>query len=154
MRYLLFIVGSLAALAFVAVAAATPEVEVKQAPLTWQQAAQTDGAALFVDACAACHGMDAKGNGPAAVALAVPVPDLTGLALGHGGVFPAAEVEKTITGQGEVAAHGSLEMPVWGKVFEDVRADRKPGERWGFARLRILALTEYLESVQVQAETE
>jgi len=154
MRHLTLIVGAIAALAFIVVAAAAPEVEIRQAPLTWQQAAQSDGAVLYAEACAACHGSEAQGDGPAAPALATPVPDLTRLALGNGGVFPAAEVEKMITGQDRVAAHGSLEMPVWGKAFEDVRADRKPGARWGFARLRILALTEYLESIQAQAETE
>ena len=156
MRRLPLIVGSMAALAFIVVVEAAPEVEIKEAPLTWQQAAQSDGAVLYVEACAACHGVDAKGNGPAAPALAAPAPDLTQLALGNGGVFPAAEVQTTITGQGQdrVSAHGSLEMPVWGKAFEDVRPDRKPGQRWGFARLRILALTEYLESIQVEAEAE
>ncbi len=32
------------------------EVEVKQAPLTWQQAALSDGEQLYLELCASCHG--------------------------------------------------------------------------------------------------
>lgn len=36
-----------------------------------------DGAGLFTQHCAACHGMDGRGHGPAAKGLAVPPADLT-----------------------------------------------------------------------------
>lgn len=96
--------------------------------------------------------MDGKGKGPAAPALAMPVPDLTMLAAHNGGEFPTREVQKAITGETEVIAHGTLTMPVWGKVLEDLRPDRKLNQRAGFARLRILALTEYIESLQQASE--
>ena len=35
------------------------------------------GKAMFKQYCAACHGMDAKGHGPARAALKVPAADLT-----------------------------------------------------------------------------
>jgi len=41
------------------------QVTVKEAPLTWQQAALTDGEELYVELCAVCHGNGAKGDGPA-----------------------------------------------------------------------------------------
>ncbi len=126
--------------------------EIREEPITWSQAALQDGKALYAELCAVCHGVDAKGNGPASPALAAPAPDLTQLALANGGDFPTAEVQKTIAGETRVVAHGTLEMPMWGKVFEDARLDRKPGQRWGFARLRILALTEYIQSLQVDLE--
>ncbi len=152
MRRSSIILLSIATIAVVATVAAAPPPEIQEAPLTWAQAAQSDGKVLYAEVCAVCHGVDAKGNGPAAPALANPAPDLTQLALGNGGEFPAAEVQKMITGRTQVDAHGTLEMPMWGKVFEDVRLDRKSGQRWAFARLRILALTEYLESIQVETE--
>ena len=143
---------SIATIAFIATAGVALAQEVREEPITWSQAALQDGKALYAELCAVCHGVDAKGNGPASPALAAPAPDLTQLALANGGEFPTAEVQKTITGETRVVAHGTLEMPMWGKVFEDVRLDKKPGQRWGFARLRILALTEYIQSLQVDIE--
>lgn len=125
------------------------ETEIEQAPLTWKQAALDDGGALYMELCAVCHGVDGKGDGPAAPALKVKLADLTQLAAGDDGVFPASRVEKVLTGGLVLPAHGSSEMPVWGRVFEDARPDRKPGERWAFSRTRIYNLTEYLKTIQV-----
>ncbi len=152
MRRVLTIV--MATIVLIAGAGIAQAQEIKEQPLTWSQAAIQDGEALYAELCAVCHGADAKGNGPAAPALASPAPDLTQLALANGGEFPSAEVQKAITGETSVVAHGTLEMPMWGKAFEDARLDKKPGQRWGVARLRILALTEYIESLQVEAEME
>ncbi len=152
MRRFSIILASIAVIALVVAVEVAPAEEIQKAPITLKQAALQDGHALYAELCAVCHGMDAKGKGPAAPALATPAPDLTQLALGNGGVFPTMEVQKTIAGQDMITAHGTLEMPMWGKVFEDARPDRKPGDRWGSAQLRILALTEYLESIQVATE--
>ncbi len=152
MRRFPMILASIAAIVLFVAVDAAPAQEVQEAPITWEQAAMQDGKQLYMELCAVCHGMDAKGNGPAAKALAKPAPDLTQLAMANGGEFPAMEVQKSIAGQDMVVAHGTVEMPMWGKAFEDVRLDRKPGARWGLARLRILALTEYIESLQVKTE--
>ncbi len=127
-------------------APAISKVEIKGVPITWEQASASDGAELYAELCAACHGSDATGNGLAAPALSTPVPDLTRLAVRSGGVMPSADVEKSITGQ----AHGTREMPVWGKVFEEVRPDWKPARREAFAGQRINELTAYLETLQVR----
>ncbi len=144
---------SIAAIALIAGAGTALAQEIKEEPITLRQAAMTNGKALYAELCAVCHGMDAKGKGPASPALAAPAPGLTQLSLANGGVFPTAEVRKTIAGQAEVIAHGTLEMPIWGKVFEDVRLDLKPSMRWGSAQLRMIALTEYIESLQVTTES-
>ena len=128
--------------------AETKEVQLEEAPLSWQQVAQDDGKELYAELCAVCHGADGKGNGPAAPALKTPAPDLTTLALHNGGVFPEAEIKKTVDGRTAVTAHGTSEMPVWGRALFDVRPDRKPGQREGFAQLRIYNLVSYLESIQ------
>jgi mono/diheme cytochrome c family protein len=95
--------------------------------------------------CASCHGVDGKGDGPAASALKAPATDLTQLSKKNGGQFPAARVNSVLSGTAELAAHGSENMPIWGPVF------RKLGNDNGsHARLRINNLTKYLESMQAK----
>jgi mono/diheme cytochrome c family protein len=101
-----------------------------------------DGPDLFRAYCAPCHGLDAKGHGPAAAALKTPVPDLTVLAKANKGQFPTARVRKAITGEAILAAHGSREMPIWGPIFHQVEADVD----WG--HVRVENLVKYLQSVQ------
>jgi mono/diheme cytochrome c family protein len=99
---------------------------------------------MYVTYCAACHGKQGKGDGPAASALKVAPPDLTTLAKHNHGVFPRDRVYKTINGQAAVSAHGSEEMPVWGKLFHSVDKDNS----WTLLRLK--NLTDYIESLQVK----
>ena len=99
------------------------------------------GKELFVERCASCHGTDGRGAGPAAAALKTGPADLTQIGRAHGGRFPFLWVVGFIDGERSVAAHGSREMPVWGREF-----------RWWTgeygARSRIYALTQYIESIQ------
>lgn len=139
-----------AAVVTVGFAAALAESTVTQAPLSWKQVAVGDGESLYLELCAVCHGTAGKGDGPAAPALSRPTPDLTGLAAGNGGVFPREAVEETIAGEDRVVAHGTLEMPIWGNEFAELRPDWKGFRRDGFARQRIYNLTSYLETLQVQ----
>ena len=106
------------------------------------------GKAEYMDSCAACHGVDAKGNGPVANLMTVVVPPLTGLAAANGGVFPMDDVIAYIDGRKDVRAHGSG-MPVWGSVYRDPVAGMVKGQSPDFiARGRILSLAYYLESIQ------
>ncbi len=91
--------------------------------------------------CAAYHGEDGKGSGPAAVALKNPPTDLTQISKKHGGTFPRAEVMQFIDGERSVPAHGPRHMPIWGEVFRQERTDSE-------AKMRILSLTAFLESIQ------
>src|SRR5271165_1456991 len=72
------------------------------------------GTEMFKTWCASCHGLQGKGDGPAAAALKIPPADLTQLAKKNGGKFPMEKVRNYIDGTKEVAAHGSRDMPVWG----------------------------------------
>jgi mono/diheme cytochrome c family protein len=101
-----------------------------------------EGPDLFRAYCAPCHGMDARGAGPAAPALKVAVPDLSLLARNNQGQFPAASVRQMIMGDKVVAAHGSREMPIWGPIFHQVEADLD----WG--NIRLDNLVKYLQSIQ------
>ena len=55
-----------------------------------------DGASIFQNYCAACHGPDGRGNGPVSKTLKRAVPDLTGLSLRNHGAFPAIHVRTII----------------------------------------------------------
>jgi mono/diheme cytochrome c family protein len=106
------------------------------------------GGELFERYCAACHGVSAMGDGPVAASLVRMVPDLTRVAERRGGRFPRGEISEMIDGRSPVLAHGTRQMPVWGREFwveqgEDVEAERR-------ARDMIKRLIDYLESIQVE----
>ena len=106
------------------------------------------GAELFATYCASCHGVDARGDGPAASALRTPPADLTRIAARSGGVFPESSAARLIDGRFDLPAHGSREMPIWGARL----ADQIPGMATGgeVARGQITSLVEYLKSLQVE----
>jgi mono/diheme cytochrome c family protein len=106
------------------------------------------GAELFVTHCASCHGVDARGDGPAASALRIPPADLTRIAARSDGVFPESSTARLIDGRFDLPAHGSREMPIWGTRL----ANQIPGLAMGdeVARGQIASLVEYLKSQQVE----
>lgn len=148
MKTILVILASFAAI--IIAGTSLGEVKIKQVPLTWQQAALTDGADLYLELCAVCHGKAGKGDGPAAAAMSKTVPDLTVLAADNDGVFPRKAVEDSIAGKSRVVSHGTIDMPIWGQAFEGVRPDWKQFRREGYAKQRIFNLAEYLESIQAE----
>jgi mono/diheme cytochrome c family protein len=101
------------------------------------------GPDLFNAHCAACHGPDGKGNGPAAAALKTRPADLTVLAKNNGGKFPTQRVQKFISGDDpSLLAHGSREMPVWGPIFHQIEEDQD------FGNVRLQNLIKYLGTIQ------
>ncbi len=68
----------------------------------------------YRSSCAACHGMDGKGDGPVSVELKSRPTDLTLLAKNNNGVFPVGMLNEVIDGTRQSRAHGNREMPVWG----------------------------------------
>jgi mono/diheme cytochrome c family protein len=103
--------------------------------------------------CATCHGRDGKGGGSFAQMLQVSMPDLTTLVKNNGGVFPVARVYNVIDGREEIKAHGTREMPIWGKHLTFRAAPQyddyayQPEE---FVRARILAVIDYLYRLQAK----
>jgi mono/diheme cytochrome c family protein len=83
-----------------------------------RQANTASGKETFLKYCASCHGEDGKGNGPAAIALKPPPSDLTTLSKRHEGEYPAGYVGAVLKFGRSLAAHGSLDMPVWGSRFK------------------------------------
>lgn len=111
-------------------------------PTSPQYTDTTSGVEMYRTYCAVCHGLDGKGNGPAAPALKQALPDLTLLSKKSGGQFPSFRVSNIILGDAEITAHGSKEMPMWGDVFRSIRRDES------VVKLRVHNLTEYIESLQ------
>jgi mono/diheme cytochrome c family protein len=104
------------------------------------------GVAIYQERCASCHGVNGKGDGPVAAALTVSPPDLTTIARRAGGAFPAGRVAQVITYGGNMPAHGSQTMPVWGKIFS-VEAGR--GDRGAqHSRRAVVQLVRYLANIQ------
>ena len=102
----------------------------------------TDAPGMFQAYCAACHGKQARGDGPAAAALKTVPADLTRISARNGGTFPVAKVRRYIEGLDEIPAHGSRDMPVWGQVLRGVSGSQAS------VQLRVEGLTKYLESIQ------
>jgi len=100
------------------------------------------GRVLFAEHCASCHGVDAKGAGPAALTLKIQPPDLTSLAK-RDGKFPYDQVYKTIDGDFPVTAHGTREMPTWGALFLALTdLNQQTAEQY------VRNLTNYIKSIQ------
>jgi hypothetical protein len=65
------------------------------------------GAVDYESFCAACHGKDARGNGPVAMELKTAPPSLRNLAARRNGIFDVNEIVKIIDGRDMPRAHGT-----------------------------------------------
>lgn len=117
-----------------------PTVDSSQFPPTYVPS----GEHLYQQFCAACHGADAKGHGPAADSLKKPPADLTTLAQRRNGKFPYDYVSDVLHFGPGLAAHGSANMPTWGPIFLYLDKHNEAA-----ARRRIKNLSDYLASLQV-----
>ena len=104
------------------------------------------GEDLYRRYCSSCHGLDARGDGPVASALKQKPKDLTRIAERRGGVFPSAELVRIVDGRDVAMAHGTRDMPVWGKRFGEALTPGTAAEtvRRGTAQL----IVDYLSSLQ------
>jgi len=103
------------------------------------------GKETFLQYCAACHGKTAKGDGPAALVLKPPPPDLTTLAKRHEGKYPAGSVAAILTFGRSFAAHGASDMPVWGTRSKKLDPVHDPT-----GQQHIDDIVAYIQSVQVK----
>jgi hypothetical protein len=81
------------------------------------------------------------------------VANLTELSKKNNGAFPVARVYETIDGRQQVQAHGTRDMPIWGREYSAVNSARSPYPYYdneAFAREKILALTEYIYHLQAK----
>jgi mono/diheme cytochrome c family protein len=116
------------------------------------------GKAEYLSSCAACHGLDGKGDGPVASQLVKRPSDLTSLAKQNDGVFPAESLHDIIDGRTGVSGHGSQEMPIWGyrfvppnfhdQKYEDDFILARPESPEAVVHARIQAVVDYLSRIQ------
>jgi mono/diheme cytochrome c family protein len=128
--------------------------------------------------CAICHGVDGKGHGPFMELLTTVAPsDLTTLAKKNNGVFPVQKLYEVIDGRSGIKSHGTRDMPIWGTSYtfeatilsrpdlispalaQEVRRLQRSGDipvppnnTEAYVRIRILALIDYLDRIQEQAQ--
>ena len=100
---------------------------------------------LYSEHCEVCHGIRGRGDGPLAAELRVPPADLTLIAKRRGGVFPDVEIREIIDGRRKVRGHGPANMPLWGNVFKN---DKAEGSYESEVRDRVTSLVTYLKSIQ------
>ena len=113
------------------------------------------GKVQYEQNCSICHGSTGKGEGAFGDLLKSSVPDLTTLSSRNKGVFPFTRVFETIDGSQVLKAHGTRDMPIWGKEYRIRAAEHyfdAPYEydEAGFVRARILALVEYIYRLQAK----
>jgi len=131
---MMLLVGALTALL---AQAQTPTI--KKVPIT--PVAASSGQQMFTTYCAACHGKDGRGDGPAAAALKKTPADLTQLTKKNGGKYPENHVMATIRAA-DSPVHGSKEMPVWGPLLSSISSSD------GEVQLRISNIVKYIETLQ------
>ena len=106
------------------------------------------GAEEFTRACASCHGLTGRGDGPLADYMTVEVPDLTQIRARNDDVFPMLEMIHIIDGRTGIRGHGGV-MPIWGDRFEATAALEAGDVGTEIeVRGRILALAMYLQALQ------
>ncbi len=103
------------------------------------------GRETYLKLCASCHGVDATGNGAAAIALKPPPSNLTTLAKRYDGKFPSGYVGALVKFGRNLAAHGSGDMPVWGSRFKELDPTKDPT-----GQQHTDDLIAYLESLQTK----
>lgn len=106
-----------------------------------------NGAVLFVENCAICHGVTAQGDGELASDLSPKPSDLTQISVRNGGLFPRAQVLSQIDGYSS-EPHSNRVMPEWGELLEgelvpvDIDGVLTPTPR------PLAAILIYLEAIQ------
>ena len=101
--------------------------------------------------CAICHGLTGKGDGPFAGLVMLPTPDLTTISKRNNGVFPFQHVYAIIDGTKILKAHGTRDMPIWGKVYreEESHFDIVLNPE-AYVRAYLLALMDYISRLQAK----
>lgn len=111
---------------------------------TLSNPSSSSGKEMFIAYCGPCHGVDAKGDGPAAPAFRRRPTDLTTLARKNHGKFPGAAIAHELSDVRD-APHGSREMPVWGPILSDLSPKSE-----GMSALRIANIVNYIETLQAK----
>ena len=96
-------------------------------------AAPPAGELFYRRYCAACHGVEGRGDGPASAALSPRPTDLTRID------SSVPELMRQIDGRRTIRPHGTAAMPVWGEVFEQSLIEEPHKQRTALLTVQILA---------------
>ena len=140
MRNSIFVVAILLSLGLASTAQQTTINHVPIKRTSW-----ASGQQMYHEYCAACHGENATGGGPAASACVVKPADLTKLAANNGGKFPYDHFYAVMQFGSLMAtpAHGSADMPVWLPLFSSLDPSRD-----AVAQQRMHNLARYIATLQ------
>jgi mono/diheme cytochrome c family protein len=108
------------------------------------------GRVLYLTHCQGCHGLEGRGDGPAAASLRTRPTDLTRLWQRYGTPLDRKRLTAYIDGRGLLEVHGRSEMPVWGDEFFDDAPPLTPNLVEGAKQHLIAVLVEYLETIQTE----
>jgi mono/diheme cytochrome c family protein len=143
-KYLsILLLAGISSVALVTVAQ-QPAAKLKNVPI--KPTSPASGSQMYASYCAACHGGNAKGTGPAVSALKLPPADLTLLSQKNGGKFPAAHVQSVLRFGVENPAHGSEDMPIWGDLMTSLDTGSRNSD--SVVTQRITNLVDYIKSIQ------
>lgn len=106
---------------------------------------EQSGKDRYMQYCAVCHGDGATGDGPFANLMTTRPADLTQLAAKNNGEFPFGRIYDAIDGRNMLTAHGTTDMPIWGRELKDAGLGGETGLRG-----RLLETVVYLRSIQAK----
>ncbi|NNM00879.1 MAG: cytochrome C [Gammaproteobacteria bacterium] len=98
----------------------------------------------YMDFCASCHGPEGRGDGPLATELRKEPSNLRLLKANNDGIFPTRKVQSMVDGRAMPRAHGTRDMPVWGRYWKEQGLATSEGE----LQARVVEITSYLYSIQ------
>jgi len=107
-----------------------------------------EGARLYSDNCAACHGATGRGDGDLAGDLETPPSDLTLISYRAQGAFPTVQVLSQIDGYTRMQNRDQV-MPEYGALLQGDTVPVQLGENeFSPVPRPLAALLSYLESIQ------
>ncbi len=105
-----------------------------------------EGRQLYLDHCAACHGVKGDGHGPLEHELAAPPADLRLLSRKYGNPLPEDQIARFMDGRADVKAHGPRDMPVWGEeMWQYPEGSGNPNQ----VSDSVGRIIHYLQSIQI-----
>lgn len=105
------------------------------------------GQKLYLQHCAACHGIKGDGHGPLQHELATPPTDLRLLSQRYGKPLPETQIARFMDGRADVKAHGPRDMPVWGEeIWQYPEGTGNPDQ----VSDSVAQIIHYLNSIQIE----
>ncbi len=138
MRYTIFTIAILLSLGGAGSAQQTILNQTPVRPTSW-----ASGQHMYQEYCAACHGADGDGQGPAASACTIKPVDLRMLASSNGGKFPYEHFYAVLQFGTATPAHGSADMPIWLPMFASLNQGHE-----AIAQQRMHNIANYVASLQ------